>query len=286
MTSAVQARWQTVFLWTSLGFYLTARICQLYADRLPALLIVVVHVVPPAVFAMVHGSMLYRLRGMLVFVACCLGTAGFCESLSLRTGSPFGHYVFTDIMGPKFYGLPVLLVLAYLGIGYLAWILSLLMLGYQDKPLTGLRVVTAPVLASFVMLAWDLSMEANWATLDRAWIWRDGGAFFGVPISNFFGWFLTAFLFYQAFAFYCRARPFVPQPVVLNSWRAAILFYGLCAIGNVLILRLPMAPPVVVDAAGRQWMTRDILEVCALISLLVMLPMALLAWLRLEEQEA
>jgi len=142
-----------------------------------------------------------------------------------------------------------------------------------------------PIFASFVMLAWDLSMEADWSTIDRAWIWRDGGAFFGVPVSNFFGWYLTAFLFYQAFALYCRSRPLISPPLMRSYWRAAILFYGVCAIGNVLILRLPMAPPIVADASGKQWMTMDILGACVLTSLLVMFPMALLAWLRLIEQE-
>jgi putative membrane protein len=223
---------------------------------------------------------------MLAFCLFCLGFGGFFESLSLRTGFPFGHYYFTDVMGPKLFQLPILLVLAYVGIGYLSWVLSLLILGYRNKVLTGVRVVATPMLASFVMVAWDLSMEADWATIDRAWIWRDGGAFFGVPVSNFFGWFLTTFLFYQAFALYCRKRPRLPAPLVRNYWRVAIIFYGVCAAGNLLILRVPMAPSVVTDASGRQWMTMDILGVSMLTSLLVMLPLALLAWLRLKEQEA
>ena len=66
-----------VLLWATLAIYLGARICQLYADRLPTLLIVVLHVVPPAVFALVHGSILYRFRGTLVFTALCLGVAGY-----------------------------------------------------------------------------------------------------------------------------------------------------------------------------------------------------------------
>ena len=62
-------KWQHAILWTTLLVYLLGRVAQLYADRLPTLLIVVLHVVPPAVFAIVHGSILYRLRGMLAFVA-------------------------------------------------------------------------------------------------------------------------------------------------------------------------------------------------------------------------
>jgi cardiolipin synthase len=97
-------------------------------------------------------------------------------------------------------------VLAYLGIGYCSWILALLVLKLHDRPLAGSGVIAAPLLASFIMLAWDLSLEPQWATVDRAWIWHDGGAFFGVPISNFMGWYLTANLFFQLFALEEKAR--------------------------------------------------------------------------------
>ena len=96
--------------------YVLARICQIYADRLPTLLIIILHVVPPAIFAVVHGSILYRPKGILIFGAFCLGFGGLAEIMSLQTGFPFGRYYFTDVMGPKVFQVPVLLVLAYLGI--------------------------------------------------------------------------------------------------------------------------------------------------------------------------
>ena len=66
-----------------------------------------------------HGILTYRLRGTLIFMGLCLGAGSFFESVSLRTGFPFGHYYFTDVMGPKLLKVPVLLVLAYLGRGRL-----------------------------------------------------------------------------------------------------------------------------------------------------------------------
>jgi putative membrane protein len=258
--------------------YAIARVCQLYADRLPTLLIVELHVVPPALFALAHGSVLYGARGISVFVIFCLGFGTIAESVSLRMGFPFGHYYFTDVMGPKVFQLPVLLALAYLGIGYVSWILALLILGDVDKPIHGTRVLTLPLLASLIMLAWDLSMEAVWSTMDRAWIWRDGGAYFGVPASNFIGWFLTAFLYYLAFALCCRARPAPEGPPRQSFWFSAILLYAVCALGNILMFKLPVAPPVVTDASGKPWLTAHILGACVLVSLLVMMPFALLAW--------
>ena len=280
------SRWQTVLLWTMILIYAQSRIWQMYPEKMPVLLIVIMQVVPPAIFALVHGSILYGVRGMSIFTGFCLGAATLCESLGLRTGFPFGHYHFTSFMGPKVQNLPILLVLAYLGIGYCSWVVSLLILGYRDKPLAGSRVILLPMLASGVMVAWDLSMDAIWSTLDRAWIWHDGGSFFGVPISNFLGWCLTAFLFYQAFALYCRANPVQTIPAARGYWRATILCYGICAFGNLLIFRAGLFPPVGTDGAGRQWATGDILVACTLVSLLVMGPAVLLAWRGLQRPDS
>ena len=82
------AQWKTAIVWIVLPVYLLARITQLWAERLPPLFIVVLHVVPPALFAVVHGSIVYGRKGILVFTAFCLGFGAFFESLSLRTGFP------------------------------------------------------------------------------------------------------------------------------------------------------------------------------------------------------
>ena len=282
--SAGISRAQAFLLWGLVLLYALAHLCHLYADRLPWLLIIVLHVVPPALFAVVHGSMLYRAKGMAIFSAFCLGLGALAEKVSLRTGFPFGNYVFTDLMGPKIFEIPFLLALAYLGLGYVSWVLALLILGYRNKPITGVRAAALPLLASFIMLAWDLSMDPSWSTLGHAWIWQQGGAYFGVPLSNFFGWFLTAYLYYQAFALYCRAEPAVSGPSSRGYWGAAICLYGVCAVGNTLLLKQPMVPRIVTDASGKQWLTADLLGSCVLVSLLVMAPLALLAWLRLQKQ--
>ncbi len=284
-TNAGIARWQTILLWTALIVYAQSRICQMYPERISIQFIVLMQVVPPAVLALVHGSILYGVRGMAAFAALCLGVGAACESLSLRTGFPFGHYYFTGVMGPKILQVPILLVLAYLGIGYCSWVLGVLILGYRNRALAGSGVVAVPLLAAFIMLAWDLSMEAIWSTLDRAWIWRDGGSFYGVPVSNFLGWYFTAFLFYQAFALYCRETPLKPSPSSPSYWRTAVLCYGVCAFGNLFIFREGLFPPAVTDASGKQWSTMDILIACTLVSVLAMGSMVLLAWHRLRIQE-
>ncbi|WP_433968212.1 carotenoid biosynthesis protein [Tunturiibacter gelidiferens] len=263
-----------------LVLYIVARILQLYAGRVPTLAIVTLHVLPPAAFALLHGKITYRWRGILLFVGLSLVIGALLESLSLRTGFPFGHYYFSDLMGPKLFRLPVLLALAYVGMGYLSWVVGLLILGHHDEPLTGRRIIFLPLVASFVMVAWDLSMDPVWSNLDHAWVWKDGGPFFGVPVSNFLGWYLTVYLFYQAFALYLRSRTVPPLP--LKHWRLPVLFYGASAAGNIL-LAIPSATQVVVtDASGRQWMTADILRSCVLVSIFLMGAFALIAWSKLS----
>jgi hypothetical protein len=149
--------------------YVAARILQPFVGKVPTLLIVVLHVLPPAAFAFLHGRTVYRTRGILVFMAVCLGVGAFFESLSLRTGFPFGSYYFSDLMGPKVFQLPALLVLAYVGMGYVSWVVGLLILGSLTRTLSGRQVVLLPVGASFVMVAWDLAMDPVWTNIDHAW---------------------------------------------------------------------------------------------------------------------
>jgi uncharacterized membrane protein len=276
-------KWRELFLWGMLLLYVLGRVCMLYADHVPMLLIVLLQVVPPALFAVAHGSVVYGAKGSSIFAALCLGIATLAESASLRTGFPFGHYYFTDVMGPKVFQLPVLLALAYLGVGYVSWVLALLILNCMDKPIRGARLLVLPLLASLIMLAWDLAMDPIWSTLGRAWIWEEGGSYFGVPFTNFMGWLLTAYLYYQAFALYCSANRVRTRPLGSGLKTPVILIYAVCAMGNLLMLRTPLAPPAVTDAVGVQWLTADILRVCVLVSLLVMMPFVLLAWFRTRE---
>lgn len=267
-------------LFLLLLIYAGARMLELFPTHVPVVLIVVLHVLPPALFAFIHGSRVYGTRGILMFAAFCLTVGSFFESLSLRTGFPFGHYYFTGVMGPKLFQLPILLALAYLGVGYLAWVLASLIVA--APPGSRAALVFVPVTATFAMCAWDLAMDPTWANIDHAWVWLGGGGYFGVPFSNFFGWLLTTWVFYQLFALWLRRRP---APVSNPAWnRRAVIMYGLVAAGN-LLLAIPSSVPqsfprLITDAAGRQWFTSDIVGVAILVSLFLMAPFAIIAWAR------
>jgi putative membrane protein len=123
------------------------------------------------------------------------------ETLGVRTGFPFGHYYFTDLMGPKLGVVPIMLGVAYIEMAYLSWTLACLIVGRKRIPLHRLEIFILPIVASCIMVSWDVSQDPVWSTVLHAWVWEQGGMYFGVPLSNFFGWFLTVLVIYERYAF-------------------------------------------------------------------------------------
>jgi uncharacterized membrane protein len=189
-------------------------------------------------------------------------------------------------MGPKLFAVPIQLGLAYLGMAYLSWTLARVILGNMRGPIAGLRVVTLPLVAAFIMVAWDFSQDPVWSTVMHLWIWRQGGPYFGVPVSNFLGWYLTVYVFYQLFALYLQGRSTISDPLPSSYWNMAILFYAVSAAGNILLVIPRPMVSVVSDPSGTQWKVSDITRTCALVSVLTMGAFAALAWARLADQKA
>jgi uncharacterized membrane protein len=282
------ARAGNSLLWFLIVLYTAARFLPLVADKVPVSVIAALHIFPPLVFAWVHGASLLGRRAILTFFLLFLVVGNVTENLGVMTGFPFGRYYFTERMGPKLFHVPILLGLAYLGMGYISWTLALLILGKSNarNTLTGFRVAALPLVASFLMVAWDFSQDPVWSTIERCWIWLHGGAYFGVPVSTFLGWYLGVCTFYQLFALYLRRFSPVLNQLPPRYWKMTVLFYSVCAAGNLLLLL--GAPPgglaVVSDPSGGKWNVRDIVGASALVSIFTMGAFALLAWVRLAEQ--
>jgi uncharacterized membrane protein len=274
----------SLLLWALLMLYAVARVLQIFPGKVPMLAVIALHVLSPIVFALIHGAMLYRTREILIFFAICLFIGNIFENVGVRTGFPFGHYYFTNLMGPKLFAVPILLGLAYLGMAYLSWTLARVILGNMQSPLRGSRVVTVPLAAAFIMVAWDFSQDPVWSTILHLWIWQQGGPYFGVPVSNFLGWYLTVYVVYQLFALYLRGRQTNPDPLPAPYWHQAVLFYAASAAGNILLIIPQAALSVVSDPTGTKWKVTDITGTCALVSIFTMGAFALLAWARLSDQ--
>jgi len=268
-----------------LAAYACARILESTHNSLPSIAIVALDVLSAMAFALVDGARQFRFSGILVFAGLCIVVGNISENLSVATGFPFGHYYFAGLMGPKLFQVPVLLGLAYIGMVYVSWTLGSTIVGRSPASATGPRILAVPLLASFILVAWDLAQDPVWATVLHGWVWRDGGSWFGVPISNYLGWYANIFTIYLLFAIYLRRQPVAKPTEPRPSARPAILFYALCAIGNVLQMSYKADPAIVQDPTGHAWRVADISGASALISIFVMGAFAVLAWIRQAEQQ-
>lgn len=145
------------------------------------------------------------------------------------------------------------------------------------------NLVALPIVAAFVMTQWDFVMDAPNATIAKVWIWHDGGAVFGVPLSNYLGWFLTSWLFFTGFALYLRRQGEMGAVAASPSLKLraiAILFYISAGLTHVIPWIMGSSGEVT-DGAGHAWRIADIREGTVAIMLFTMLFTAVLAALRL-----
>jgi putative membrane protein len=232
-------------------------------------------------FGLLHGASTYGWRGILFFLVVCLGVSNAFENLSIMTGFPFGWYHYSDAMGPKLFLVPLLIGPAYFGVGYLSWTLARAILGDEDGRLAGLLSFATPAIASFIMVSWDLTIDPRMSTITGSWMWHNGGRYFGVPLSNFLGWYLTVYVFFQCFGLYAR-RQFATYTKVPGYWATALFAYTSIIIAPILSLLLGTEPVTLTDPAGHIWQAQDIQSVAALVCLFTALPFWLLAVFKIE----
>lgn len=261
-----------------------ARALQILPGKLPVAGVIALHVLPLLVFALVHGAMFYGRRAILIFVIICFILGNIVEDLGVATGFPFGRYYYPDAMGPKLFHVPILVGLAYPWMGYLSWTLGRVILGNLRSPLVGTRVITLPLVAAFIMIAWDFANDPVWANIDRLWLWQDRGAYFGVPLTNFMALYWVYYLMHQSLALYLRGRLPTTRPLAAGYWRLPIIVYALCAAGSIFIVLSKRVPAVVFDPMGTPWNSSAITGACVLVSTFVMGAFAVIAWIRLSDQ--
>ena len=224
-------------------------------------------------------------RSASAFLAICLVVTFSIENLGVLTGLPFGHYHFVVGAGlPHIGAIPVIVGFLYFGIGYPSWIVAGVLLDRAGlQPDNRFRLIALPLVASFVMVQWDVVMDPSSSTLGGAWVWHNGGGYFGVPMTNYLGWYLTVWIFFQAFAYwqFAQRNKQAFQAVDRRSlfWLIPIFMYlgaGLCQV-------LPLfttEDAIIVDAGGRHWRAYDLRETTVIVMSATMLATSVLALLR------
>lgn len=198
-----------------------------------------------AVFSFVHSMVLLGHRRALLLFVLCTTMAFASEYIGQSTGTIFGPYYYTDVLGPKIAGrIPFLIPLAWYMMFYPSYVVTNLLA--EGKPVSQGQgtawILWISALSALVMTAWDLTMDpimsfhpCRIGSIDclpvqlnenlighPAWVWEKGGSHFGVPKLNYRGWLLTAFLVFMVYRLLERRVDHRPWPGGISKVMAVL----------------------------------------------------------------
>ncbi len=107
------------------------------------------------------------------------------EWVGSTTGFPFGQYHYTEHLQPQLLGVPLLIPLAWLMMLAPTWgVVQIILKGRGGA-------LAFAALSGLAFTAWDLYLDPQ-MTARELWVWETPGGYFGIPWSNYFGWWLSA----------------------------------------------------------------------------------------------
>lgn len=126
----------------------------------------------------------WRAALLLMGISAAIGCVA--ELMGTITGFPFGCYEYTAQLGPKFAGrIPYIIPIAWFMMSYPA-----LHVAFR----CGAPRWMAAIVAASVLTLWDVALEGAMTAGYPCWIWKQPGRFYGIPVQNWVGWFLTGWL--------------------------------------------------------------------------------------------
>ena len=215
--------------------YLNRFVFSTSLDTYPALAMLSIMVLAAFAFVILHSIQIFGKRNTAIFLIITFAISFIMESVGVSTGLVFGHYHYTENLGPKILGVPPAILLAYFVAAYTSLILAKIFFGFYTR-VKGPNVWGIIIISSFYMLAWDICMDPYSSTISKNWIWEQGGAYFGVPVHNFIGWFVTVFIIFTIYLKYESRNPSVPseEATKKNFWLEPVIMYGLLGFSFVL----------------------------------------------------
>jgi len=149
------------------------------------------------------------------------------ELLGTTIGIPFGKYEYTPLLGAKLFDhVPFLIPLSWFFMAVPSYALTLQLLPQLKRSAT--RILAA----AFLLLAWDLTLDPAMSLLTPFWRWETAGPYYGMPLLNLFGWFVTGLALMSVLEL-GNARRWIRalSPGFYRSFYAAnlLLPFGMCA---------------------------------------------------------
>ena len=160
---------------------------------------------------LMHSSLNLGNKKTLIFFIIALTFGLGSELIGVRYGWIFGHYFYNPVLIPFIFGLvPVMTVVSWVTIIYISYsFANMILKGFgspkpnikQNKLFYVILLILLSSISGFVAANLDMLIDPVVVTT-QGWFWIGGGPYFGVPIGNFVGWFLVAFLATLVFRLY------------------------------------------------------------------------------------
>ncbi|NWF96053.1 MAG: carotenoid biosynthesis protein [Candidatus Thorarchaeota archaeon] len=157
------------------------------------------------------------------------------EAIGISTGVPYGGFYYTELMGFRVFGLVPWSV---------AFAFSPLILGSMAlaSQLTRRALVAIPF-SALLLVAADLILDPA-AVVLQIWVWLEPGPYYGIPLTNYTGWFMTATLgsalLHMTLAESWQEAPMI-DPRVASSLMLSLAFWTGFSLWT--------SPPLVIPAA-------------------------------------
>ena len=216
------------------------------------------------VFALTHASVRMGWKRALGLLGLTFAVSLTFESVGVATGLVYGPYHYTPKLGPLFLGLvPYLIAVAWFMMIYPSFVIAdwLIPPAWTHWK----RLLSVAAVGGLVMTAWDVVMDPIMA-LGGHWVWEVDGAFFGVPLQNYWGWWLTVFVTFALFLVFTKGKTAMVSDPRFD--RLVVISYFFTGIGQVIsALSVGLGGP-------------------GLAGLFAMLPWMIIGWLKMSEEPA
>lgn len=200
-------------------------------------------------FSLIHAWYVLGWKHALVFFAITAAISWGYEQLGVETSLVYGKYHYTDVLGAKLGHVPIIIPIAWFMMIYPSFIIaSLITFGSVSKNHNSIsKIVLLALVSAAVMTAWDLVVDPYLSgPTQNAWIWEEGGQYFGVPLQNFGGWLLTTFTIYLVFSL-TRQKSHAASELNLSQ---VIVFMPLIAYGSMMISNIIPGEPLALRYIG------------------------------------
>lgn len=149
-----------------------------------------------------HAAKMLGWKPALRMVVVSLVIVYVLEEIGVHSGIIFGRYYFTPLMGPKLDVIPIAIFCGWVSLIYMTWLVTNLLIDGSPIPSrhTAGMIFFRAIVGALVITTIDISADPI-GVANGWWVWLDGGPFYGVPIQNYLGWFLVAFLNYLAIGY-------------------------------------------------------------------------------------